>query len=82
MQTISLIWGILAFLGMLFGFLPCLGAFNWLNIPFAAIGFIFSLYVYNKETTLARGGSKTGMVLCAIAAIVGLMRLYVGFGVL
>ena len=42
MQTVSLIWGILALVGMLVGFVPFYGALNWLLIPFAGIGAIVS----------------------------------------
>lgn len=42
MQDISLIWGILALVGMLAGFVPFYGALNWLVIPFAGIGAIVS----------------------------------------
>lgn len=40
MQLVSLLWGILAISGMLVGFIPFLGALNWLNIPFAGVGVI------------------------------------------
>src|SRR5262249_22255616 len=43
MQVLSLIWGLLALLGMFIGIIPCLGALNWLNIPFAVAGLIVSL---------------------------------------
>ena len=42
MQVLSLLWGILAIVGMVVGFFPCLGSLNWLNIPFAGVGIIVS----------------------------------------
>jgi hypothetical protein len=42
MQVLSLIWGILAIVGMVVGFFPCLGALNWINIPFSGLGIIIS----------------------------------------
>jgi hypothetical protein len=32
MQILSLVWGILAILGLGIAFIPCLGILNWLNI--------------------------------------------------
>jgi hypothetical protein len=57
---------------MLLGFIPLLGWFNWLNIPFAIIGLIIS----------AIGKSNEGMVLCGIAVLVGIIRLVLGGGIL
>ena len=42
MQVFSLLWGIVAIIGMLIGFVPLLGALNWLNIPFAGVGIILA----------------------------------------
>ena len=81
MQIFSLVLGILAMIGMVVGFLPCLGTFNWLNIPLAGIGLIVSGVAY--ATT--REGSKTcsviGLIACGIAILLGIIRLYMGGGV-
>ena len=83
MQMISLIWGILAILGMLVGLIPCLGALNWLNIPFAGIGLIVGALAYGTSSSIDnRGGSRAGITCCAIALFVGIIRLIVGLGVL
>jgi hypothetical protein len=50
MQTLSLVWGILAILGMLVAFFPCLGSLNWLNIPFAVAGVIVSVIALATTT--------------------------------
>lgn len=83
MQTLSLIWGILAVVGMMVGFFPCFGSLNWINIPFAAIGLIISIIAYSKASPQeGRGSSIAGIVCCAIAAILGFLRLSAGGGVL
>ena len=46
MQALSLAWGILAVSGMLVGFIPCFGWLNWINIPFAFVGLIFSVVAH------------------------------------
>ena len=43
MQLLALVWGVLAIIGFGVAFIPCLGALNWLNIPFAIAGVIVSL---------------------------------------
>lgn len=82
MQILSLIWGVLAVFGMLVGFVPCLGALNWLNIPFAGIGVIVSGIAYGITKDGSRTGSVAGMVCCAIALFFGIIRLVIGGGVL
>ena len=82
MQTLSLVWGILAIIGMIVGFFPCLGAFNWLNIPFAVIGLFVSLVAFSTTKEGNKDASIAGIVCCAIATVVGTMRLIIGLGVL
>ena len=82
MQTLALIWGILAAVGMVVGFFPCLGALNWLNIPFAIIGLILSIVAMNQAPPEKKGSATTGVVLCAISVVVGSLRLLMGGGIL
>ena len=83
MQTISLIWGVLAALGMIVAFTPCLGALNWLVIPFAAIGLIFSIVTLATAPAIQRKTpSIAGIVLCGIAVVFGFIRLLMGGGIL
>lgn len=82
MQIVSLMWGILALVGMLVGFLPFFGALNWLLIPFAVIGAILSAIAAGTAPAgVSKGKSLAGLICCGIAAIFGLIRLVVGFGV-
>ena len=79
LSGLSLIWGILAILGMVVAFIPCFGSLNYLNIPFAVFGLLFSILSLvlssNKEYAIA------GCVLCAVAILLGAIRLVLGFGV-
>lgn len=81
MQVLSLIWGILAILGMVVGFIPCLGALNWLNIPFSSIGIIISSIALGTAGEKPKGSSIAGLVCCAIAVFFGIIRLILGGGV-
>lgn len=81
MQTLSLVWGILSIVGMLVGFIPCLGSLNWLNIPFAGLGLIISIIVLATTKQGGKGGSIAGVVCCGIAILFGLIRLALGGGI-
>lgn len=81
MQVLSLIWGIVAILGMFVGFFPCLGALNWLNIPFAALGIIVSAVALGTAGEEPKGASIAGILCCGFAVLIGLVRLVVGGGV-
>ncbi|UCC67165.1 MAG: hypothetical protein JSV79_08450 [Armatimonadota bacterium] len=82
MQTLSLIWGVLALLGMLIALTPCLGALNWINIPFSVLGLIISIIAFATAGGKATGGSTAGIICCVIALVVGGIRLILGGGVL
>lgn len=79
LSGLSLVWGILAILGMVVGLIPCLGSINYLNIPFSVFGLLFSVLALllssNKEYAIA------GCVLCAVAIFLGAIRLVLGFGI-
>lgn len=81
MQLLSLIWGILAILGMIVGFFPCLGALNWLNIPFSGLGIIVSAIAWGTAGSKPKGQSLAGLLMCIVACIFGIMRLSAGGGV-
>ncbi len=79
LSGLSLVWGILAILGMVIGFIPCLGSINYLNIPFAVFGLLFSVValVMSSDKTYA----IAGCALCAVAIFLGAVRLVLGFGI-
>ena len=82
MQVISLAWGILALLGFFVALIPCLGWLNWLNIPFAVAGLIFSIVAYARERIGDRTMSIVAIILCLIAVLIGAKRLVLGGGIL
>ena len=82
MQVVSLVWGILAILGLGIAFIPCLGALNWLNIPFAIVGLIISIVATTKAPPGQNGAAIAGVVLNALAVLLGVARLIAGGGIL
>jgi hypothetical protein len=81
MQVLALVWGILALIGMIVAFFPCLGSLNWLNIPFAAVGLIIGIIALASARTNDSGAAKVGVVCCAIAVLIGTLRLALGAGI-
>ena len=80
MGSAGMVIGILCLIGLGVGFIPCLGWLNWVNIPLAILGLIFSgigLGQPDPERSKAVGG----MVMCIIAICIGLIRLILGGGV-
>lgn len=79
LSIFSFIWGILAILGMTVGLIPFLGSLNYLNIPFAVFGLLFSILAIilssGKELAIV------GCILCTIAILLGAIRLVLGFGI-
>ena len=81
-QAISLVWGIIAVLGMIVGFIPCIGALNWILIPFSGIGVIISAIALATAKGRYKGGCIGGLVCCGIALFFGIIRLIMGGGIL
>lgn len=82
MQVLCLVWGILALLGMFVAFFPCLGALNWINIPFSLAGLVLSVITVVTTQEIRKGPAIAGLVLCAVAVVLGAIRLIAGGGVL
>ena len=80
MQILSLVWGILAILGLGIAFVPCLGSLNWLNIPFAVVGAIISYTARSQPG--AQGAATAGLVMNVVAIVLGVLRLMIGGGIL
>lgn len=78
MNTASLVMGILSICGMFFGFIPCLGAFNWINIPFSILGLVISIMAFKKEDGEPKGNATSGMIMCGVAIFMGILRLIIG----
>jgi hypothetical protein len=75
MGVISVLWGILAMVWMVFALIPIVGITNWLLIPFAAIGAILAAIGIATTARDKRGRAKAGLVLNAIVIIVATLRL-------
>ncbi len=79
LSIFSLIWGVLAILGMGVGLIPFLGFLNYLNIPFAIFGLLFSVLAIALSSK--KDLAITGLILCAVAIFLGGIRLVLGFGI-
>ena len=82
MHVVALTWGVLALMGMLIGFIPCLGALNWINIPFSGVGIVVGALAYSRAFDDEKRSAIAGIILCTVALFFGLIRLFLGAGVL
>lgn len=80
MSALGLAIGIIVLLGMFIGFIPCLGWWNWINIPVAIIGLIIG--IVGVATSPDRAVAWAGVVCCAIAIFFGIVRLIMGAGII
>ncbi|HOK46488.1 MAG TPA: hypothetical protein PLA43_13620 [Bryobacteraceae bacterium] len=74
---LSLIWGLVAFIGMMFGFFPILIFINWVNLPFAAAGLAIGLVSLVKSKPVDNAPWLVGITCCALAVAIGIVRLAV-----
>lgn len=81
MGLISVVWGILALVWLVFAFIPLLGWGNWFLIPFAAVSAIIAAIAILFTAPANRGRAKTGLLLNAVVIVVGVIRLSLGGGV-
>lgn len=75
MGLISLLWGIVAMIWMVFALIPIIGITNWLLIPFAAIGAVIAAIGILFTRSENNGRAKTGLVLNGIVIVVAILRL-------
>jgi predicted membrane chloride channel (bestrophin family) len=81
LNRLVFIWGVLALIAVLIGFVPGLEVLNYANLPFAIIGCILGIIAVFRN----RGGySRTayiGIALTAVASLIGMIRLTIVGGV-
>ncbi|MCU0328212.1 MAG: hypothetical protein MUE53_04405 [Chitinophagales bacterium] len=82
MTFIALLLGLFSSLIAFVGVIPLLGWLNWLQLPFAGLGFILSLLVYNGQKDQASGLTKFALILNLCCLIFGGFRLMIGGGFL
>ncbi|MGA2326738.1 MAG: hypothetical protein ABSH05_10685 [Bryobacteraceae bacterium] len=75
MQTLSLVWGVLALVGMVISLIPCLGVLNRVNIAFAAVGVVVGVVTMATSKASNKVPTITGLACCGIAIVVGVLRL-------
>ncbi len=73
MNVISVVFGLLAALGLLVGFIPLLGWTNWfITLPLGLIGLVIG----------AVSRQRNGLILCAVILLLAALRLFLGGGVI
>lgn len=82
MGLLSVLWGVVSLILMLVAFVPLLGWGNWLVVPFAGAGLLFSVIAQALTVGDGKRRAKTGLILNGIALLAGIVRLSIGGGVL
>lgn len=72
LNIVSLVIGVLTLILAVFAFLPLLGIANWLIVPMALIGLALG-QLSNR---------RSGRNLCLIVVVIGILRLWLGGGIL
>ena len=72
LNLISLLIGVISLILVVVAFIPFLGAFNWLVVPFAVVGLALG----------AMSKSHAGRNLNIVVVVIGVVRLMLGGGVL
>ena len=71
MGIVSLILGILSFIGVCISLIPLLNILNCITLPIALIGTILGLEDLRKKDNGRKGVAITGLILCGLALLVG-----------
>lgn len=72
LNLISLLIGVISLILVVVAFIPFLGAFNWLVVPFAVVGLALG----------AMSKSQAGRNLNIVVVVIGVVRLMLGGGIL
>ena len=76
-----MVLGILSVVGMVIGFIPCLGWINWVNIPFGIVTTVIGIIGVTRPDP-NKVGSIVGTACGGIAVVLGFIRLVLGGGLL
>jgi hypothetical protein len=82
MRIVGLVFGIIAFLGMFIALFPCLGALNWIVVPFAVVGVLINtVSLSHSYPGQVKVTAIVGLILSCIAVFFGFIRLIAGCGI-
>lgn len=70
MKILGIVLGTLSLIATIVAFIPMLGWLNWVVVPFALVCFTISAFI----------NSKIGRILCGLALVVSIARLFLGGG--
>ncbi len=84
MSTAGFVIAIVALIIFFIALTPCIGALNWLNIPFALVGLILNIIAISQASGAGKGSGKNvaGAIMCGVAIVFGGFRLLLGGGIL
>ncbi len=80
MPTLSLVWGVIAFLGLIVTLLPPLQPLNWIILPFSGLAVLLNLYVILAPKFRRDPLGIAGLVAGGVAFIVAIIRVTINPG--
>ena len=81
MKLVGFILGLVSLIGWAVALIPFLGWLNWIFIPLAILGLVFSL-VGVVIPIPPRSLGIAGIVMCLLVIILGFIRLKIGCGII
>lgn len=81
MKLIGFVLGLVSLIIFAVGLIPLLGWLNWISIPLATIGLIFSVigvFIPLPPRRLA----TVGIIMCLAVIVFGIIRLKIGCGII
>ena len=81
MKLLGFILGLVSLIGWAVALIPFLGWLNWIFIPLAVIGLVFSLIGVIIPIP-PKGLGIAGIIMCLIVIILGFIRLKIGCGII
>jgi hypothetical protein len=81
MKLVGFILGLVSLIGWMVALIPLLGWLNWIFIPLALIGLVFSL-IGVLIPIPPRSLGIAGIVMCLIVIVFGIIRLKIGCGII
>jgi len=80
-KLVGFILGLVSLIGWAIALIPLLGWLNWIFIPVAVIGLIFSLIGICIPIP-PRSLGIAGIIMCLIVIVLGFLRLKMGCGII
>ncbi len=74
MPSVTVAWGVVAFLAMLVTLLPPLQPLNWVVLPLAGLGVLVNIFVLVRRPSRGHPLGIAGLTAAGVALIISILR--------